>query len=109
MSKKLIVITGASSGIGKATAEIFSQAGYPLLLLGRRLELMKEMNLPNALCAKVDVTDMDSFKKAICDAEKSMVLLIVSLIMRDFCWQAMLQPRILLSGNACLMLMLWDF
>ena len=30
---KLVVITGASSGIGKATALRFSQAGYALLLL----------------------------------------------------------------------------
>jgi NADP-dependent 3-hydroxy acid dehydrogenase YdfG len=70
MSKKLVVITGASSGIGKATAKAFSRAGYPLLLLGRRVELMEEMNLPDTLCAKVDVTDMDSFKKAIDAAEE---------------------------------------
>jgi NADP-dependent 3-hydroxy acid dehydrogenase YdfG len=31
----LIVITGASSGIGAATAKLFSAQGYPLLLLAR--------------------------------------------------------------------------
>ncbi len=69
MKKKLVVITGASSGIGKATAQIFSDAGYPLLLLGRRVELIEEMNLPNAICAKVDVTDITTFKNAISKAE----------------------------------------
>ncbi len=33
MSKQLIVITGASSGIGEAIARKLSAAGHPLLLL----------------------------------------------------------------------------
>lgn len=35
MNKKLIVITGASSGIGAALAKTFSAAGYALGLLSR--------------------------------------------------------------------------
>jgi NADP-dependent 3-hydroxy acid dehydrogenase YdfG len=35
--KPLVVITGASSGIGAATAKTFSEAGHPLLLVSRRL------------------------------------------------------------------------
>ncbi|MGQ4002937.1 SDR family oxidoreductase [Francisellaceae bacterium CB300] len=69
MMKKLIVITGASSGFGKATAIQLSSLGHPLLLLARRVEKLKELNLPNTLCEKVDVTDFDSFKKAIHKAE----------------------------------------
>ncbi|MCC6283533.1 MAG: SDR family NAD(P)-dependent oxidoreductase [Saprospiraceae bacterium] len=34
----LVLITGATSGIGKATAEIFAQNGYRLILTGRRVE-----------------------------------------------------------------------
>jgi NADP-dependent 3-hydroxy acid dehydrogenase YdfG len=49
MKKGLIVITGASSGIGKATANIFSKSGYPLLLLARRLDKLNELRLPNTL------------------------------------------------------------
>lgn len=36
MSKSLVVITGASAGIGAAIARAFSAAGHPLLLLARR-------------------------------------------------------------------------
>ena len=68
-NKKLIAITGASSGIGAATAKAFSAAGYPLLLMARRIELMEAMNLPNAICKEVDVLDLEGMKAAISEAE----------------------------------------
>ncbi|MDA7650195.1 SDR family oxidoreductase [Verrucomicrobiales bacterium] len=68
-NKKLIAITGASSGIGAAIAKAFSAAGYPLLLMARRIELMEAMNLPNALCKEVDVLDLEGMKAAISEAE----------------------------------------
>lgn len=67
--KKLVVITGASSGFGKALALEFNKAGYPILLLARRIELLEEMNLENAICEKVDVTDKDAFERAVRKAE----------------------------------------
>jgi NADP-dependent 3-hydroxy acid dehydrogenase YdfG len=71
MSKKgLVVITGASSGIGEATARAFSDAGHPLLLLARRLDRLEALKLPNTLCEKVDVTDRNQIKSAIEKAEK---------------------------------------
>ena len=42
-SKPLVVITGASSGIGAATARAFAAAGHPLLLIARRLEPMQAL------------------------------------------------------------------
>lgn len=66
---KLVVITGASSGIGEATAKKLSAEGYSLLLLARRIEKLEALNLPNTLCRKVDVTDVESFKSAIEEAE----------------------------------------
>jgi len=67
--KKLIVITGASSGIGEQTAKLFSSLGHPLLLLARRVEKLESLNLPNTLCRKVDVRNIESFKSAIKEAE----------------------------------------
>jgi NADP-dependent 3-hydroxy acid dehydrogenase YdfG len=67
--KKLIVITGASSGIGKATAMRFAAVGHPLLLLARRIDKLDELKLPNTLCRKVDVTNLDSFQAAVAEAE----------------------------------------
>ncbi|WP_170311550.1 SDR family oxidoreductase [Vallitalea okinawensis] len=67
--KKLVVITGASSGFGMAMAKQFAADGYPLLLLARRVEKMEEMNLPNTMCRKVDVTDAKAFELAVSEAE----------------------------------------
>lgn len=66
---KLVVITGASSGIGKATAIRLSKMGHPLLMLARRVDKLTELNLPNTLCKQVDVTNLDSFRKAVAEAE----------------------------------------
>ncbi|EHH1282881.1 SDR family oxidoreductase [Vibrio parahaemolyticus] len=67
--KKLVVITGASSGIGEAIARRFSEEGHPLLLVARRVERLEALNLPNTLCEKVDVTDQASLITAIDKAE----------------------------------------
>ncbi|MCE4069950.1 MULTISPECIES: SDR family oxidoreductase [Pseudomonas] len=70
MSKPLIIVTGASSGIGEATARLFSQQGHPLLLLARRIERLEALKLPNALCRAVDVTDRKALLAAVEEAEK---------------------------------------
>ncbi|WP_407333248.1 SDR family oxidoreductase [Enterovibrio sp. 27052020O] len=67
--KKLVVITGASSGIGEAIAKQFSAQGHPLLLLARRVERLEALNLPNTLCKQVDVTDKASFDDAVAAAQ----------------------------------------
>ncbi len=68
--KKLIVITGASSGFGAEMAKLFSKNGYPLLLLARRIERIKALNLSNVMIKKVDVTDFNQFKNAVDEAVK---------------------------------------
>ncbi len=68
--KKLVVITGASSGFGKELAKMFSADGYPVLLLARRVEILEALNLPNCICKKVDVTNKDEFEAAVRFAEE---------------------------------------
>jgi NADP-dependent 3-hydroxy acid dehydrogenase YdfG len=68
-SKPLIVITGASSGIGEATARAFSAAGHPLLLLARRVKPMAKLGLPDTLALSLDVTDRAAFADAIAQGE----------------------------------------
>ncbi len=63
--KELIVITGASSGIGAAMAKAFSAKGHPLLLLARRVEPMQALALENCLCISVNVTNGEAIKSAI--------------------------------------------
>jgi len=68
-NKPLVIITGASSGIGLATARLFSAHGHPLLLLARRLEPMQALNLPHTLTRSVDVTDRQALAAAVQEAE----------------------------------------
>ena len=44
MSQPLVVITGASSGIGLATARAFAAVNHPLLLISRNIEPTAELS-----------------------------------------------------------------
>lgn len=43
--KKTVFITGATSGIGKATAELFAKNNFRLVLCGRRKERLEELEV----------------------------------------------------------------
>jgi NADP-dependent 3-hydroxy acid dehydrogenase YdfG len=64
--KKTIMITGASSGIGKATAIYFQQQGWNVIATMRSPEKETELNkLENVLLEKLDVLELSSIDQAI--------------------------------------------
>jgi 3-hydroxy acid dehydrogenase/malonic semialdehyde reductase len=67
---KTVFITGASSGIGKATALAFAHEGARLLLCARRLEKLEECKQPliDAGAASVRVFALDVQDRAAVDA-----------------------------------------
>jgi len=63
---KTILITGASSGIGMATAEKFLAEGWKVGMIARRAELLEEFAAKNenAIALPADVTDPNAMKAA---------------------------------------------
>lgn len=77
MHQPTVLITGASRGIGRATAELFAENGYRLLLNyctseQAALELEKELTKKGAdvLLYKADVTDLGQVKSMVEAGEK---------------------------------------
>ncbi|MFZ1748604.1 MAG: SDR family NAD(P)-dependent oxidoreductase [Saprospiraceae bacterium] len=69
-TKKIAFITGASSGIGYATALALSDRGYDLIICGRRAERLAELQkqVEGKSCVHpliFDVSDIDQVEKAI--------------------------------------------
>jgi sulfoacetaldehyde reductase len=69
-AKKVVFITGATSGFGEAAARVFAKAGWSLVLSGRRLARLEA--LQDSLSADVpvhiielDVRDKDAVKQAV--------------------------------------------
>ncbi len=64
--RKTILITGASSGIGKETAKFFQAKGWNVIATMRSPEKEMELNqLSNVLVTRLDVLDLDSIGNAI--------------------------------------------
>lgn len=65
-----VVITGASSGIGRACAEKFTESGYKVYSLSRR-----ECDISGVTSIKCDITDSQQIKSAISQIDKIDILI----------------------------------
>lgn len=68
---KTVLVTGATSGIGKATATIFAKNGYNVIITGRRKEQLNELKEKltrkygvEILALNFDIRDHQAVKKA---------------------------------------------
>ena len=80
MVGKLVVVTGASSGIGRAIAKVFYSQGACVALGARRMELLQSLcqdlenpsvESPRALPVQTDVTNRASVVHLVSEAEKT--------------------------------------
>ena len=69
INDKVVVITGASSGLGEATARRLAQEGAKLVLGARRLErlqaLAEELSLGDEAVVQTDVTDREQVENLV--------------------------------------------
>lgn len=64
-TRKVILVTGASSGIGKETAKQLINEGHTVYVAARRTEKMKDLEEMGATAIKLDVTKEDEIQNAI--------------------------------------------
>jgi short-subunit dehydrogenase len=67
LSKKVIIITGASSGIGLATARLLSAQGARLALAARSTQKIKALlkELPDSIAVTTDMTKISEIKRLV--------------------------------------------
>ncbi len=76
---KVAIITGASSGIGKATTSALLKTGYKVYAGSRRIELMTDISDQGAVVQSLDLTNEESIKNfvsTILESENSIDVLI---------------------------------
>ena len=68
--KKTVLITGATSGIGEATARAFAAEGFAVIITGRRTERLQQLKaeLKEQYGAEVCVASFDVRDEAMCNA-----------------------------------------
>jgi len=63
--KKVVLITGASAGIGKVTAKLLAENGFVVYGAARRLDKMAELKSLGVRLLQMDVTDETSMVKGV--------------------------------------------
>lgn len=65
MEANVALITGASAGIGKATARLLLQHGYTVYAAARRVEAMQDLQAAGARIVHLDLTSSDSIERCV--------------------------------------------
>ena len=65
MSKKNIIVTGTSRGIGYELVKKFSQQGHNVLALSRNAEPIKQLNLDNVVAIPFDITSEGDIQEVV--------------------------------------------
>jgi NADP-dependent 3-hydroxy acid dehydrogenase YdfG len=72
MSRKIVLITGSSAGIGAATAKLLASQQYNLILAARRIDALKQLSTElntqfgiNTLVVQLDVRNRNEVEKTI--------------------------------------------
>src|ERR671938_290232 len=65
MASRAVLITGCSTGIGRATAERLARAGWPVYATARRPESVRDLEAAGCRTLALDVTDEESMRAAV--------------------------------------------
>lgn len=65
MIQRIALVTGASSGIGRAAAELLAQNGYYVFAVARRLYRLEEIRSDRIEPIELDVTDEEGINRAV--------------------------------------------
>ncbi len=64
-ASKAVLITGCSSGIGRATAQRLARSGWNVYASARRIESISDLATEGCKLLPLDVTDEDSMRTAV--------------------------------------------
>jgi NAD(P)-dependent dehydrogenase (short-subunit alcohol dehydrogenase family) len=70
-TSRAVLITGCSSGIGRATAERLARRGWPVYATARNVEAIAPLEESGCRLLPLDVTDEDSMRGAVEEVEKA--------------------------------------
>jgi NAD(P)-dependent dehydrogenase (short-subunit alcohol dehydrogenase family) len=71
MTSKAVLITGCSSGIGRAAAELLARSGWKVYATARRVESLSGLDRVGCRLLPLDVTDEASMKSAVEAVERA--------------------------------------
>jgi NAD(P)-dependent dehydrogenase (short-subunit alcohol dehydrogenase family) len=65
MSQRIALVTGASSGIGRATAELFAKKGFYVFVLARRIDRLEQIRSDHIEPIQLDVVNATAVNNAV--------------------------------------------